>query len=113
MTLIFVKPQDGQSVQMQNYVVLAKGMTVPTDLANSGQQADHHDPFLKKVETVRMDRPTRNVDVIDLMRRTLVPVVQDKEPTKAQMQRGSDKSASTPMVVQRTNGSQKGVLHGF
>lgn len=100
MTLIVVKSQDGQSVQMQDYVALAKGMIGPTDLANGGQLSPQaanklitmifDDPFLKKVETVRMDRLTRNVDVIDLMRRALVRIPQGQEPTEAQMPGGSE-----------------------
>ncbi len=71
-------------------VALAKALIEPEDLRNGGglkaQEAAKlitmlfADPFLAKVTTIRMSRLTRDVDVMDILRRQLVRVPQGQEP---------------------------------
>lgn len=71
-------------------VALAKALIGPNDLANGGQMTAQaasrlismvfQDDFLKKVTTETMSRLTKDVDVIDIMRRQLVRVAQGDDP---------------------------------
>jgi len=90
MSLITIKsgPQQGQ--RMQDFEAVAKGLIEPEDLRNGGNlsaQASNKlitmlfaDTFLSKVTTIRMSKLTRDVDVMDIMRRQLVRVAQGQEP---------------------------------
>lgn len=81
--------------RMDDVVALAKSLIGPKDLANGGtlnpQQAQKlismmwKDGFLSKITTVRMSKLTRNVDVIDILRRQLVRVAQGSEPDEASL----------------------------
>lgn len=76
--------------KMHDFVALAKGLIDPKDLSNGGQlraqEADKlitmlfKDNFLSKITTIRMSRLTRDVDVMDILRRQLVRVPQGQEP---------------------------------
>lgn len=91
MTVITIKSGIAEGQTMHDFVALAKGLIGPNDLANGGQlraqEADKlismlfDDAFLKKVTTIRMARLTRDVDVMDILRRQLVRVPQGSEPT--------------------------------
>jgi len=86
MSLITLK----SGVTMHDFIALAKGAIEPEDLRNGGtlkpQEAAKlitllfKDTFLSKITTIRMSRLTRDVDVMDIMRRQLVRVAQGKEP---------------------------------
>lgn len=77
-------------VRMHDFAALAKGLIEPEDLRNGGglraQEADKlvsmlfKDDFLSKITTNRMARLTRDVDVMDIVRRQLVRVAQGNEP---------------------------------
>lgn len=76
--------------KINDLVALSKGLIGPNDLANGGElrpQAASRlismvfkDGFLSKVTTEKMLRLTKNVDVIDIMRRQLVRVPQGADP---------------------------------
>lgn len=86
--------------RIDDAILLAKSLIGPTDLANGGtltpQQAQKlisllwKDGFLSKVTTVRMSKLTRNVDVIDILRRQLVRVAQGEEPTTDDLTKGAE-----------------------
>lgn len=88
--IITIKDAQGNAQQMHDLVALAKSLIGPNDLANGGQltaQAASKlitmlfaDEFLKKVTTESMMRLTKDVDVIDIMRRQLVRVAQGNDP---------------------------------
>lgn len=85
---------------MDDVVALAKSLIGPQDLSNGGtltpQQAQKlismlwKDGFLSKVTTVRMSKLTRNVDVLDILRRQLVRVAQGEEPTTDDLTSGEE-----------------------
>jgi len=89
MTFIVLKGQ-----KIDDVVALAKSLIGPNDLANGGtltpQRADklismiYADPFLAKVNTVKMTRLERNIDAIDVAARQLVRVPQGEEPSDGQ-----------------------------
>ncbi|MEG9884171.1 MAG: hypothetical protein V6Z86_06060 [Hyphomicrobiales bacterium] len=76
--------------KINDLVAVAKGIIGPNDLANGGElrpQAASRlismvfkDAFLAKVTTEKMLRLTKDVDVIDIMRRQLVRVPQGADP---------------------------------
>jgi hypothetical protein len=83
-----IKLADG--TEIEEVIAVAKSLIQPEDLRNGGvltpQGASrlismlYADPFLKQVTTERMSRLTKNVDVLDIMRRQLVRVAQGNEP---------------------------------
>ena len=76
--------------QEHDLVALAKALIGPNDLANGGQMTAQaasrlismifKDDFLSKVTTETMSRLTKDVDVVDIMRRQLVRVAQGNDP---------------------------------
>lgn len=82
-------PMAGQ--KMLDFVALAKGLIGPEDLRNGGELTAQaaaklitmlvKDTFLSKISTYRMSRLTRDVDVMDILRRQLVRVPQGQEPS--------------------------------
>lgn len=88
--IITLKSGPLAGTKMLDVVALAKGLIEPEDLRNGGEltaQAASRlitmlfdDPFLKEVTTERMSRLTKDVDVMDILRRQLVRVPQGKEP---------------------------------
>ena len=86
--------------KMLDVVALAKGLIEPEDLRNGGglkpQMAAKlitmlfADDFLKKITTIRMSRLTREVDVMDIMRRQLVRVPQGQEPADGDLTGASE-----------------------
>lgn len=77
-------------VQMEDFIALAKSLIQPEDLRQGGELKPQaasrlismlfEDPFLKQVTTERMSRLTKEIDVIDILRRQLVRVPQGQEP---------------------------------
>lgn len=90
MSIITLKDAQGNTTQMHDLVALAKSLIGPTDLANGGdltaQAASKlismifEDDFLKKITTESMLRLTKDIDVVDIMRRQLVRVPQGNDP---------------------------------
>lgn len=90
MTIITIKSGDFAGRRMHDLVALAKALIGPGDLANGGQMTAQaasrlismvfKDEFLSKVTTETMSRLTKDVDVIDIMRRQLVRVAQGTDP---------------------------------
>ncbi|GLO70089.1 hypothetical protein MACH17_16060 [Phaeobacter inhibens] len=90
MSLITLKSGPAQGQRMQDFVALSKGLIEPEDLRNGGGLTPQGaaklitmlfaDTFLSKVTTIRMSKLTRDVDVMDIMRRQLVRVAQGREP---------------------------------
>lgn len=88
--IITIKSGEFAGQRMIDLVALAKGLIEPEDLRNGSglvaQQASKlitmlfADPFLAKITTERMRRLTKQIDVLDIMRRQLVRVPQGKEP---------------------------------
>ncbi|MDO5606025.1 MAG: hypothetical protein Q4G25_12775, partial [Paracoccus sp. (in: a-proteobacteria)] len=88
--IITLKDAQGSTRQMHDLVALAKALIGPADLANGGQMSAQAasklismvfaDNFLSKVTTETMSRLTKDVDVIDIMRRQLVRVAQGRDP---------------------------------
>lgn len=76
--------------KLHDLVALAKALIGPQDLANGGEMSSQaasrlismvfKDDFLSKVTTETMSRLTKDVDVIDIMRRQLVRVPQGNDP---------------------------------
>lgn len=77
--------------QMIDLVAVSKGLIDATDLRTGGELKPQaasrlismlfQDTFLTKITTERMTRLTKDVDVVDIMRRQLVRVPQGTEPT--------------------------------
>ncbi len=90
MSLITLTHGEFAGQQMDDVVALAKSLIGPHDLANGGELRPQaasrlismifEDEFLKKVTTESMSRLTKDVDVIDIMRRQLVRVAQGNDP---------------------------------
>lgn len=90
MSIITIKSGDHAGRRMHDLVALAKALIGPADLANGGQMTAQaasrlismvfKDDFLSKVTTETMSRLTKDVDVIDIMRRQLVRVAQGTDP---------------------------------
>lgn len=88
--IITLKSGPHEGTKMNELVALSKGLIGPGDLSNGGdlkpQEASriismiYADPFLSTITTERMSRLTKDVDVLDIMRRQLVRVAQGKEP---------------------------------
>lgn len=86
--------------RMHDFVALAKGLIEPEDLRNGGGLKSQEaaklitmlfaDAFLTKVTTIRMGRLTRDVDVMDIMRRQLVRVPQGQDPDNADLTGASE-----------------------
>lgn len=90
MSLITLTQGEFAGQRMDDIVALAKSLIGPADLANGGELRPQaasrlismifEDDFLKKVTTESMSRLTKDVDVIDIMRRQLVRVAQGNDP---------------------------------
>ena len=90
MSLITLKSGPAQGQRMHDFVALSKGLIEPEDLRNGGGLTPQGaaklismlfaDSFLSKVTTIRMSKLTRDVDVMDILRRQLVRVAQGREP---------------------------------
>ena len=88
--IITLKSGPLAGTKMLDVVAVAKSLIEPEDLRNGGvllpQQAAKlinmlfKDGFLAKINTIRMGRLTRNVDVMDILERQLVRVAQGSEP---------------------------------
>ena len=88
--IITIKDAQGNARQMHDLVALAKSLIGPNDLANGGQMTAQaasklitmlfEDKFLAKITTESMSRLTKDVDVMDIMRRQLVRVAQGNDP---------------------------------
>jgi hypothetical protein len=98
--IITLKSGPLAGTKMLDVVALAKGLIEPEDLRNGGvlqpQAAAKlitmlfKDTFLAKITTIRMSRLTRNVDVMDILRRQLVRVAQGSEPATGDLTEGSE-----------------------
>ncbi|AUQ62338.1 P2 family phage major capsid protein [Phaeobacter inhibens] len=89
MSLITINGQ-----QIDDIVAVSKGMIDAEDLRNGGELKPQaasrlismlfQDTFLTKITTERMTRLTKDVDVLDIMRRQLVRVPQGTDPDAGQ-----------------------------
>ena len=93
--IITLKSGPLAGTKMLDVVAVAKGLIAPEDLRNGGELSSQaanmlitmlvKDTFLEKITTYRMSRLTRDVDVMDIMRRQLVRVAEGAEPDDADL----------------------------
>lgn len=98
--IITLKSGPLAGTQMLDVVAVAKGLIDAKDLASGGelrpQEADklitmlYADTFLSRINTVRMRRLTRQIDVMDIMARRLVRVAEGAKPSNAEMTSASE-----------------------